>query len=56
VGRINRRNAFLSVDGGKAMRVFTGERIPLEVGNQKVQLLKLKNTTFFDIVKSKLNH
>ena len=56
VGRINRRNAFLSVDGGKAMRVFTGDRILLEMGNQKVQLLKLKNTTFFDIVKSKLNH
>ena len=55
VGRINRRNAFLSVDGGKAMRVFTGDRILLEMGNQKTKLLKLKNTTFFDIVKSKLN-
>ncbi len=55
VGRINRRNAFLSVDGGKAMRIFTGDRILLEMGNQKTKLLKLKNTTFFDIVKSKLN-
>ncbi len=55
VGRINRRNAFLSVDGGKAMRVYTGDRILLEMGNQKTKLLKLKNTTFFDIVKSKLN-
>ena len=26
-------------------RVFTGDRILLEMGNQKVQLLKLKNTT-----------
>lgn len=56
VGRINRRNAFLSVDGGKAVRVFSGDRIVLEMGNQKTKLLKLKNTTFFDIVKSKLNH
>ena len=55
VGRINRRNAFLSVDGGKALRVFSGDRILLEMGNQKTKLLKLKNTTFFDIVKSKLN-
>ncbi len=55
VGRINRRNAFLSVDGGKAVRVYTGDRILLEIGNQKTMLLKLKNTTFFDIVKSKLN-
>ncbi len=56
VGRINRRNAFLSVDGGKAVRVFSGDRIFLEMGNQKTKLLKLKDTTFFDIVKSKLNH
>ena len=55
VGRINRRNAFLSVDGGKAVRVYTGDRILLEMGNQKTMLLKLKNTTFFDIVKTKLN-
>ena len=56
IGRVNRRNAFLSVDGGKAMRVYGGDRILLEMGNQKTKLLKLKNSTFFDIVKSKLNH
>lgn len=55
VGRINRRNAFLSVDGGKAVRVYSGDRILLEMGNQKTKLLKLKDFTFFDIVKSKLN-
>ena len=56
VGRVNHRNAFLSVDGGRAMRVYGGDRILLEMGNQKTKLLKLKDTTFFDIVKSKLNH
>ena len=56
VGRINRRNAFLSVDGGKAMKIFSGDRVLLEMGNQKIKLLKLKDSTFFDIVKSKLNH
>lgn len=55
IGRVNRRNAFLSVDGGRAMRVYGGDRIQIEMGNQKTKLLKLKNTTFFDIVKSKLN-
>ena len=55
VGRVNRRNAFLSVDGGKAIRVFGNDRIILEAGNQKTKLLKLKDTTFFDIVNSKLN-
>ena len=38
------------------MRVYGGDRILLEMGNQKTKLLKLKNSTFFDIVKSKLNH
>lgn len=56
VGRVNRRNAFLSVDGGKAMRVYGGDRILLEMGSQKTKLLKLKDVTFFDIVKTKLNH
>lgn len=56
VGRINHRNAFLSVDGGRAVRVYGSDRILLEMGNQKTKLLKLKNTTFFDIVKTKLNH
>ena len=35
---------------------WAGDRIFLEMGNQKTKLLKLKDTTFFDIVKSKLNH
>lgn len=56
IGRVNRRNAFLSVDGGKAIRVYGGDRILLEAGNQKTKLLKLKDTTFFDIIHSKLNH
>lgn len=55
VGRVNRRNAFLSVDGGKAMRVYDGDRILVEAGNQKIKLLKLKDTSFFDIIKTKLN-
>lgn len=55
VGRVNRRNAFLSVDGGKAMRVYDGDRILVESGRQKIKLLKLKDTSFFDIIKTKLN-
>lgn len=54
VGRINRRNAFLSVDGGKAMRVYGGDRILISSGETKTKLLKLKDTSFFDIIKNKL--
>lgn len=55
IGRVNRRNAFLSVDGGKAMRVYGGDSIQIETGRQKIKLIKLKDTSFFDIIKAKLN-
>ena len=55
VGRINRRNAFLSADGGKAMRVYTGDKILIEAAPVKTKLLKLKENSYFDIVKAKLN-
>ena len=55
IGRVNRRNAFLSVDGGKSLRVFGGDSIQIETGRQKIKLIKLKDTSFFDIIKAKLN-
>ena len=55
VGRINRRNAFLSADGGKAIRIFSGDRIEIKAAPTKTKLLKLKDLSFFDIVKNKLN-
>ena len=56
VGRVTRRNAFLSVDGGKAARVYGGDRILLRMADTKTDLIRLKQTSFFDIVKTKLNH
>ena len=55
IGRVNKRNAFLSVDGGKAVRIFGGDSILIESGTQKIKLIKLKETSFFDLVISKLN-
>ena len=55
VGRINRRNAFLTADGGKAIRVYSGDRIEITRAPRKTVLLKLKDHSYFDIVKTKLN-
>lgn len=55
VGRINRRNAFLSADGGKAIRVYSGDRIVIRNAPMKTRLIKLKDNSYFDIVKTKLN-
>ena len=54
VGRINRRNAFLSVDGGRAWRVFSGDRIVISQSDQRVRLIRLKQHSFFETVNNKL--
>ena len=48
IGRVNRRNAFLSVDGGKALRVYGGDSIQIEAGRQKMKLIKLKVLCLFN--------
>ena len=55
VGRINHRNAFLSVDGGRTMRIYDGDKVLIDNGNQRISLLKLKGTSFFDIINNKLS-
>ena len=55
VGRINHRNAFLSVDGGKTMRIYDGDKVLIDNGNQRIRLLKLKGKSFFDIINNKLS-
>ena len=55
VGRILRRNAFLSVDGGRAVKVFTGDTIEISASRQTTRLIHLKDKRFFEIIKNKLN-
>lgn len=55
IGRIARRNAFLSVDGGKAFRIFAGDTIQITRSDVRIKLIKLKDQSFFDMIKSKLN-
>lgn len=55
VGRILRRNAFLSVDGGRAVKVFTGDTIEISASPRTTRLIHLKDKRFFEIIKNKLN-
>lgn len=52
IGRVGKRNAFLSVDGGKAFRLNGDDEVIITVSNRKVNLLKVKDTSFYAI----LNH
>ena len=46
LGKLGRRNAFLSVDGGRAFRLNIGDVVT-------VRLVRLKDTSFFEILNNK---
>ncbi len=54
VGRIGRKNAFLSVDGGRAFRLNTGDVIQIDLSRYVTRLVHLSDRSFFDIVNNKL--
>ena len=54
VGKLGRRNAFLSVDGGRAFRLSPGDVITVKKAEQETRLVRLKETSFFEIMNNKL--
>ena len=54
IGRIGKRNAFLSVDGGKAVRLGQDDEIRLHRSAHETKLMKLKGTSFYRVVREKL--
>ena len=53
IGRIGRKSAFLSVDGGRALRLSTGDRITVTRSQHTTRLVRLTRREFFDVVKNK---
>ncbi len=48
-----RRNAFLSVDGGKAVRMNMGDVATIRKSDMETKLLRLKERSFYDVVNMK---
>lgn len=48
-----RRNAFLSVDGGKAVRLNMGDVATIQKSKFETKLVRLKERSFFDVVNAK---
>jgi len=48
-----RRNAYLSVDGGKALRLNMGDVATIRKSKLETKLLRLKDSSFFDVVNGK---
>ncbi len=48
-----RRNAFLSVDGGKALKMNLGDVASIQKSHLQTRLIRLKDRSFFDVVNMK---
>ena len=48
-----RRNAYLSVDGGKAVRINMGDMITVRRSNLAAKLIRLKDRNFYEVVNAK---
>ena len=51
-----RRNAFLSVDGGKALRLNIGDKATIRKSKLETKLIRLKDRSFFDVVNMKFKN
>ena len=51
-----RRNAFLSADGGKALRMNIGDVATIKKSRLETRLIRLKNRSFYDVVNMKFKN
>ena len=54
MSKLGRRNAFLSVDGGRAFRLSPGDVVTVRKSDQDTRLVRLKDTSFYEIMNNKL--
>ena len=54
--RNSRRNAFLSVDGGKAVRMNMGDVATVKRSNMEAKLVRLKDRSFYDVLNAKFKN
>ncbi len=55
MGKLARRTAYLSTDGGKAFRLAPGDIVEVKRSESEAKLVRLTNRTFYEIVSHKLN-
>jgi NAD kinase len=52
-----RRNGFLSVDGGKAVKLNMGDVTVVRKSDRETKLIRLNNRSYFDVLHAKFqNH
>lgn len=53
IGKTGRKNAFLSTDGGRAIRLNLGDIVRVKRSRHETRLVRLKRTSFFEIINNK---
>ncbi len=53
LGKLGRKSAFLSVDGGRAFRLNVGDVVTVRKAEQETCLVRLKQTSFYEIFNNK---
>ena len=51
-----KRSAYLSVDGGKALRMNMGDVATIKKSHLETKLIRLKDRSFFDVVNMKFKN
>ncbi len=51
-----RRNAFLSVDGGRAFRMNMDDEATITCSRMETRLVRLKDRSFYDVINNKFKH
>jgi NAD+ kinase len=51
-----RRSAYLSVDGGKALRVNAGDLVTIKKSPLMTRLVRIKDRSFYDVVNQKFKN
>lgn len=54
LGRMMRKTTYLSVDGGKAFRLNSGDIVEIKESKSKTQLVRVTGRTFYEILNHKL--
>jgi NAD+ kinase len=47
-------DVFLTLDGEDAVQIFEGERVQIRRSERRIQMIKLKQNSFMEVVKDKI--
>ncbi len=56
VGKVGRKNAYLSVDGGRAVRLNAADEVIIKRSAYETKLVRIKNTSFYSVINYKFKN